>query len=104
MRTPFWWWMWTWSPGPGGRSLPTPDDNDFKFSTIITNSELINNSERKPRVKSVSRMCCFFTQRVTQVRNVDGTWSLQARGADADLHRNADHLHGTGNRGLSLRW
>ena len=28
------------------------------------------------------------------MRNVDGTWSLQARGADADLHGNGAHLHG----------
>ena len=40
------------------------------------------------------------------MRNVDGGWSLQARGADdahlhvdADLHGSGAHLHGAGNGG-----
>ena len=33
------------------------------------------------------------------MRNVDDCWSLQARGADPDLHGNGAHLHGAGNGG-----
>ena len=85
--------------------LPTPD-HDFKFSTITAE----NQSTRvrgDQQWSQLSRMCCFFfTQRVTQVRNVDGGWSLQARGADdahlhvdADLHGSGADLHGAGNGG-----
>ena len=50
------------------------------------NRKLIIKSDIEPTRSQLSRMCCV-TQRMTQVRNVDGgCWSLQARGADADLH------------------
>ena len=94
------WWMWIWWPAARSTLLLVLPACTWhpQWLQIFHNRELINQSDGEPTRSWLSRMCCV-TQRVTQVRNVDDCWSLQARGADPDLHGNGAHLHGAGNGG-----